>query len=297
MTLTRREFIRRSGLLAAGAVVGPHILTACGGDADPATLDRLRELGVATVGVANEDPFGYFDDDGNLTGAGPAVAAEVMRRLGVPQIRGEAADFGGLISDVDGQRFDLIAAGMFIMVDRCEDIIFSDPDFCALEAFAVRTGEAAGFSDYRSVADADVQIGVIRGSVESEYLKALEVDDARVHKYRRADGLIQALRAREIEVVALNSIALRRVLATADEAIEMTEPFEAQIQRFQTARCGAYGFRDDDQALRDEFNAVLVDMKADDEILPLVEPFGITASEVEAAKGRTAEELCLGAQR
>ena len=80
-------------------------------------------------------------------------------------------------------------------------------------------------------------------------------------------------------------------------SIAHTEPFSSNldgtvmIDGEEQLGCGAFAFRPDDQALRDQFNDVLVEMKANDEILPIIEPFGFTSAEVDAAKDVTVGDL------
>jgi len=47
----------------------------------------------------------------------------------------------------------------------------------------------------------------------------------------------------------------------------------------------------EDQVFRDEFNRVLNEMKDNGEILPIVEEFGFTSAEIDAAVGVTVEDL------
>ncbi|HEX2178841.1 MAG TPA: hypothetical protein VHL54_04870, partial [Actinomycetota bacterium] len=55
--------------------------------------------------------------------------------------------------------------------------------------------------------------------------------------------------------------------------------------------CGGFVFRFEDKEFRDAFNEELVEMREADEILPLIEEFGFTQAETEAAKGVTVEDL------
>ncbi|MDT7645605.1 MAG: polar amino acid transport system substrate-binding protein, partial [Pseudonocardiales bacterium] len=72
--LSRRHLLTLAGVgvLAAG----------CGPDRRP-TLERIRANRTVRVGVANEEPFGYLDQYGNLAGESPAVARAVLAGLGV----------------------------------------------------------------------------------------------------------------------------------------------------------------------------------------------------------------------
>ncbi len=62
------------------------------------TLERIVDEQIIRVAVANEQPYGYIDSDGNLTGESPTIAREILRRID-PDIRmvGQAVDWSKLI--------------------------------------------------------------------------------------------------------------------------------------------------------------------------------------------------------
>ncbi|MCU1654413.1 MAG: ectoine/hydroxyectoine transporter substrate-binding protein EhuB, partial [Pseudonocardia sp.] len=63
--LSRRLLLTLAGVGALAAGCGP---------ARGPTLERIRANRTVRVGVANEEPFGYLDQYGNLAGESPAVA-------------------------------------------------------------------------------------------------------------------------------------------------------------------------------------------------------------------------------
>ena len=124
------------------------------GSSDTATglLAELQNKGTIKVGIANEVPYGYEDESGNVTGEAPEVAKKVFAALGVDKVEATVVDFSALISGLKAGQFDMIAAGMYINADRAQQILFSDPDYCVGEAFAVPTGNPDNLTDFKSVA-------------------------------------------------------------------------------------------------------------------------------------------------
>ncbi len=55
--------------------------------------------------------------------------------------------------------------------------------------------------------------------------------------------------------------------------------------------CGAFGFRFEDDDLRDAFNDVLNEMQQNNELLPIVEPFGFGQEELDRARDLNVEDL------
>lgn len=286
--MSRREFITVS-LLASGALAVGPLLAACGNTTAEGTLQRARNQGFIRVGFANEAPYGYVDESGKVTGAAPEVAREVMRRLGVPQLDGISTPFGSLISGLREGRFDLIAAGMFIMPERCRQILFSDPDYCARQAFLVEQGNPYAIQRYEDIATRPkVKLGVLTGAVEAIQAAESGVPPGHIRRFDNPADLLDALRAGRIDAAALTTISLANLAAQADlDDVEVTESFSHQGE----PGCGAFGFRQEDSAFRDEFNRVLTEMKKEGEVTRLVEPFGF-AEAAQAADGMTAGELC-----
>src|SRR5918996_5892460 len=147
---SRRDFLRRGGL-TAGLLVAPGVLAACGDDDDTAggggALEALRSQGSITVGIAGEKPYAYLEG-GELTGMDPSVQMAIWGNLGIDDVRAQQVAFDGLIPGLLAQRFNVVAAGMFITPERCGQAAFSDPMYCAPNAFLVPPGNPQNISDF-----------------------------------------------------------------------------------------------------------------------------------------------------
>src|SRR5918999_3419571 len=136
---SRRDLLKRSGMATAAIIGGPTLLGACsrvddsgggGGGGGGGALGRIRDAGSVRVGFANEQPYGFRDRSGNLTGEAPELARAIFRAMGVDQLQPVLAkSFDALIPGLAAQQYDIIAAGMFITPERCQQIAFSNPDY------------------------------------------------------------------------------------------------------------------------------------------------------------------------
>lgn len=148
--LSRRGFLSRTAGVG-GLVAVPGLLAACSrtqagtgaptGDGD--LLAKLRKQGYVRVGFAGEAPYGYRDGD-ELAGEAPTLHREIFTALGVPELRPTLTDFGALIPGLTADRFDVVSAGMAITPDRCQKVIFSEPEFVSPTALMVRAGNPKG---------------------------------------------------------------------------------------------------------------------------------------------------------
>src|SRR5262249_53395243 len=116
------------------------------------TLDRVKREKAAKIGFANEAPFSYTLADGTLVGSDYEIAKIVLGKLGVSNVEGVLVNFGPLIPGLKANRFDLIAAGLYIRPDRCEQVLFSDPDLAVGDALIVLRGNPKKIHSFADVA-------------------------------------------------------------------------------------------------------------------------------------------------
>ncbi|WP_437055341.1 ectoine/hydroxyectoine ABC transporter substrate-binding protein EhuB [Streptomyces sp. enrichment culture] len=287
---TRRSLLAGVAALGAlGAAGCSRVATASdvkGGD----LLDRIRAQGVARLGIAGEVPFGYIDKNGELTGEAPELAKVIFKRLGVDRVQPVPTEFGSLVPGLASQQFDIVAAGMYINADRCQQVIFSDPDYQMLDAYIVRKGNPLGLHNYRDVVEKKAKFATGTGFAEIAY--AVE------HGYKEDDILIvpdqvaglNAVEAGRVDVFAGTALTVREVVKKSTKA-EATEPFAPLIDGKPHVDGGAFAFRPDETNLRDAFNVELQKLKKSGELLRILKPFGFTEEEM---TDLTAKELCGG---
>lgn len=277
------------GLAACGDDDGGDAADGGGGD-DTAggLLEDARENGI-TIGIANERPYGY-EEGGEATGEAPELAKVVFERLGIEQVDFQVVEFGALINGLNAGRFDVVAAGMFINPERAEQVLFADPDYCGTTAFAVAAGNPKGLTDFDSVTESDATLGVLAGAVEEGYARDSGVPDGQISAFQSTPDVFDALTAGRVDAVALTAITVREQVADL-QGYEATEGFVPVVNGEEQLGCGAFAFRYENEEFRDAFNEVLVEMKQNDEILPIIERFGFTSAEVDAAKDVTVDDL------
>jgi polar amino acid transport system substrate-binding protein len=260
------------------------------GDDDGDTVAQLRERGVVRVGIANEVPYGYEDEDGNVTGAAPEVAREVLAALGIDDIEATVVDFGALIAGLQAGQFDMITAGMFINEERAEQIHFSDPDYCVSQAFAVEEGNPSDITDFESVAESDAVLAVLSGAVEEEYAQMADVPDGQLELFTSVDAQYDALVAGRVDVVAGTSLTVQTQVDARD-GLEATEPFfPTDEDGEEIVGCGGHGFADED--FRDAFNEVLNEFREDGTTMEIITSYeDFTEGDVELANTLTLEDF------
>lgn len=255
-------------------------------------LERVREEGVVRIGIADEPPYGFFDDQGRLTGEAPTIARAILDRID-PDLRveGVSMDFGQLIGSLRAREIDMIAAGMFITPQRCERVAFTDPTYVVGEAFAVEEGNPKGLTDYESIArNPDAKVGLISGTVEYNYAAVTGIPAQRALLYPDFRQALDALAAGEVDAVGMTALTVRWLLRErGDGSLESTRQFYPEIDGEVVKGYGGFGFHPDDTEFHRRFNEHLNEFVGSERHWELVEPFGFAP---DMAPDRGVEELC-----
>lgn len=279
----RRTFLK--GMAALGAVA----LTA-GAAAAQSTLERAKEQGYIRVGFANEAPYGYATPAGKLTGEAPEVAKAVLAKMGIDEVDGVLTEFGSLIPGLKAGRFDIIAAGMFITPQRCEQVRFSEPSYGIGQAFLVQEGNPKNIADYGTIAEnGDLKLAVMAGAVEAGYAEDAGVDQGQLVVLPDQASLVSAVKAGRADAAALTALSIAR-MADNNEGVESTEPF-GEVAGESVKGHGGFAFRPEDEDLYQAFNATLKDFVGTEEHIALVSEFGFGEGYL---PNKTTEELCAG---
>ncbi|HEX2054825.1 MAG TPA: ectoine/hydroxyectoine ABC transporter substrate-binding protein EhuB [Actinomycetota bacterium] len=277
-------------VLLAGACGGGSENEAGGAGEDASLLERARAEGIR-IGFANERPYGFENEQGEPDGEAPAVARAVLDRMGITEIDSVVVEFGALINGLRARRYDMVAAGMFITEERASQALFTDPDYCATSAFAVPAGNPERITDFASIAaNDDVTLGVVTGAVEVGYAEAAGIPADRLRRFDSTADVVDALRAGRIDALALTGITVREQVRNLP-GFEATEGFIPVVNGEEQLGCGGFVFRFEDKEFRDAFNEELLEMRQANEILPLIQEFGFTEEETEAARDVTVQDL------
>jgi len=286
VSITRRDILRgtaTASVLALVPAIGLASRAWAGGK-----LDQLRAQGFARIAIANEPPWTEVKADGKVTGAAPEVARAVLKKLGVPEIVASISEYGAMIPGLQAQRFDLVAAGLFIKPERCQAVIFSEPDLCDAESFAVKKGNPLGIETYEDIAKhATAKVGAPGGGTEERLALTAGVPRDRVVVVPDAQSGVKMLQDGRIDVYALPILSISSLLKKAnDPNLEMIASVKGT-----PVYCAGAAFRKQDADLRDAYDKALAELKKSGEFAKIVEPFGFSG---EAPNLTSREKLCGG---
>ena len=272
----------------AAVALGVGLTGLTGMPAVAADLTQLKEQGFARIAIANEPPWTMVTTGGEVSGAAPDLARAVLNKMGIKEIVASVSEYGAMIPGVQARRFDMVAAGLFIKPERCEAVLFSQPDLCDAESFMIKAGNPLNLKSFADVASSGAKIGVVGGGTEEKLAIEAGVDRANIVVVPDPQSGAKLLQDGRIDVYALPVLSISDLLKKAeDPGLAMFAPVENT-----PIFCAGVAFRKQDGALRDAYDVALTEMKASGEFAAIIEPYGYSA---DAAMQQTRENLCGGA--
>lgn len=286
--MTRANSIRTMILAAAGAAA---IIAA---PAVAATLEEVQQRGTLRIAVANEIPYGYVNPiTGEAEGAGPDVAAYIAGQLGIANVEWVQTSFSSLIPGLQADRFDMVAAEMAILPDRCLQIIYSEPNTSYGEGLLVPAGNPKGIHSYADFAERDdLRIAVLAGADQLDMLHALGVPDSRIVTIANNADAISTVGTGRADAYAGTGLTVSE-LARQNGNVEVVADFvDPVIDGEEVRSWGGFAFAQDSTSLRDAVNGVLAEYKATDAWREVIAGYGFTQADIDHSTDRTTAELC-----
>ncbi|MEV0637020.1 ectoine/hydroxyectoine ABC transporter substrate-binding protein EhuB [Streptomyces sp. NPDC050619] len=290
--IRRRTLLSGTAALATAGAVGAssgcsRVATADTGDGGH-LLDQLRANGTVRLGIAGEQPYGYIGKDGKITGSAPAIATRIFQNLGVDKVEPFPTEFGSLIFGLNSLQFDVVAAGMYINPERCEQVLFADPEYQMKDAFIVPKGNPKNLRTYADIARAGARMATGIGYAEIDYAKEAGVKQITTLPDQLA-GLLAVEQGR-VDVFVGTAVTVRLVVEQSRSSkVEATEEVTPYMDGKPVIDVGAFAFRMPETNLRDAFNRELYKLKRSGELLEIMRPFGFTKDQMTTI---TAKEKC-----
>lgn len=166
-------------------------------------------------------------------------------------------------------------------------MLFSEPDVCDAEAFAVKAGNPKGLNNYSDIASAGAVVGVCGGCAEEGYALDAGVDRANVVVFPDGTSGISMLQNGRIDAVALSGLVVIDLVEKAkDSGLEIVYPVGDAPQS-----CAGAAFRPADRDFRDAYDVALAKIKADGSFKTIIDTYGFATW---TALGKTRADYCPG---
>lgn len=262
--------------------------------AHAASLADIQDSGKIRIAVANEIPYGYTDIDGETKGMGPDVAKHIMEAMGVEEIEWVTTNFGSLIPGLQADRFDMVAAEMAVLPQRCEQVIYSEPDSSYGEGLLVAKDNPQDLHRYEDFSDSDYTVAIMAGADQLEMMQALGVDEERMVTISNNSDAISTVSTGRADAYAATSLTVSELAAKSDK-VEPAAHFEDPVIDGEVVRSwGAFAFAQGNEDLRDAVNEELAAFKKTDDWKNIMETYGFSDTDADESFKKSTQELCEG---
>lgn len=260
------------------------------------TLQEIKDRGYIRIAVANEIPYGYMDPSGEAKGAGPDVAKAIVEKLGISpdDIQWVVTSFSSLIPGLQANRFDMTASEMAIRPERCQKVVYSEPNTSYGEGLLVASGDPKGVHTYADFAKSGMKVAVMAGADQLNMLQALGVPEENIVTIASNSDAISTVSTGRADAYAATGLTASS-LASKSDKVELAADFVDPVVDGKEVRSwGGYNFNSDSTDLRDAFNKELIAFKATDEWKGILSGYGFTPADIAGSTATTTEKLCAG---
>lgn len=255
-------------------------------------LAELKQQGRIRVAVANEIPYGYLDLNAKPKGVGPEVAEHLLNQLGLKEIEWVATQFSSLIPGLKADRFDMVAAEMAILPQRCQVVRFSEPNSSYGEGLLVAKGNPKQLHSYQDFVTKEAKLAIMAGADQLEIMQALGVDERRLVMIKSNSDAISTLATGRADAYAATGLTAAQ-LAQKSDKVELASEFVDPIVKGETVRSwGGFVFSQQSPELTQAINDELAKFKQTPEWEAILTKYGFTPLDMSASSTKTTAQLC-----
>jgi polar amino acid transport system substrate-binding protein len=255
--------------------------------------DRVLKESKITVGIYNQVPWGFKDEKGETRGFDVDLIRAALTGMGVKDIEFVITQFPALIPGLQAGRFDIATGGLYITPQRCKLVSFTETTLKVPDAAIVRAGNPKGIRSFADIAlKTDVNFGATRGSLTAQHADMAGVPKDRQVLFQDNASTMSALLVGRVDVMVSTSGAAVALLSDPKvKGLERVMPFQGVLDKGEEV-FGNVGlaFRQDDNALRDLFDAQIARFKKDGTLKAIMTRYGFSDAETAATIPR--DQLC-----
>lgn len=194
-------------------------------------------------------PFEYVDDNGDFDGFDVALSKEIAAKMGA-DLKVLDMEFNSLISAIETDQVDFVAAGMTVNEDRLKSVDFSEPYFDASQVIIVMSDE----EEIKTGADlANKKIGVQEATTGDIYCTD-NIEGAEISRFKKGvDAVIDLINGR-VDAVVIDALPAAEFVKMNDGKIKiLDEPL--------TEEKYAIAVKKGDTEMLETINGVIAELK------------------------------------
>ncbi|THK35207.1 ectoine/hydroxyectoine ABC transporter substrate-binding protein EhuB [Ensifer sp. MPMI2T] len=247
-------------------------------------LDKIKNGETIRIGFSNEIPWAYPGENNEPLGFVNAMTLDILKRLGTTKVEPVVTEWGSLIPGLQAGRFDIITGGMFILPERCRNVLFTEPLGRGADGLLVPNGNPKALHSYQDVRDKGLTFVTAAGYDSVAYAQEVGIPDDKIMQVGGPAEILQAVKAGRADAGAGDYFTVKK-FADEDDSVELADPFTPPVTGYP-----AFAFLPDQQATVDAFNAVMKDYIGSEEMMRTVARYGYTKASL--PDGTPTLDLC-----
>jgi polar amino acid transport system substrate-binding protein len=218
----------------------------------------------------------------------------VLGKLGISadNIQWVVTNFSSLIPGLQANRFDMTASEMAIRPERCQKVIYSEPNTSYGEGLLVAKGNPKGLSGYSDFAKDGMKVAIMAGADQLHMMQALGVPEANIVTIAANSDAISTVSTGRADAYAATGLTASELAGKSDK-VQIVDKFKDPVVDGKEVRSwGGFNFNSSSTDLRDAFNKELEAFKKTDEWKKILSGYGFTPADIEGSSAKTTKELC-----
>jgi polar amino acid transport system substrate-binding protein len=257
------------------------------------SLKEIKDSGTIRIAIANEIPYGYMDMNGDAKGAGPDVAKHIVKELGIDNIEWVTTKFSSLIPGLQANQFDMVAAEMAINPERCQKVIYSEPNSSYGEGLMVAKGNPKDIHAYSDFKKDGMKVAIMAGADQLDMMQALGVSEDNMVTIASNADAISTVTTGRADAYAATGLTAAELAKKSDGEAQIVQDFKDPVIDGKEVRSwGGFVFAKDNTELRDAVNKTLAEYKKTDDWSKTLKGYGFTDHDLDASMTKTTEQLC-----
>ncbi|PBB95654.1 ectoine/hydroxyectoine ABC transporter substrate-binding protein EhuB [Mesorhizobium sp. WSM3862] len=274
--------------MAALSIAAMASIPFAGSASAQSLLDKIKNGETIRIGFASEVPWAYPGENNEPLGFVNAMAIDLLRKLGTTKVEPVLTEWGSLIPGLQAGRFDIITGGMFILPERCRNVLFTNPIVTSPDGLIVQKGNPKGVHSYEDLRAKGLTFVTGAGWSTVAIAKKVGIADDKIMQVAGMAEIVQAVKTGRAAAGAGDIFVITNI-ANKDNSVELADPYTSSMP---PAYAGL-AFAPNEQATVDAFNAALKDYLGSDEMMNSVTKYGFTKAMVPSGT-ISAAEACKG---
>ncbi|WP_245322538.1 ectoine/hydroxyectoine ABC transporter substrate-binding protein EhuB [Mesorhizobium sp. WSM3882] len=236
-------------------------------------LDKIRNGDTIRIGYSNDAPWAFPGENKEPLGLQNVIALEVLKKLGVSKVESVVTEWGSLVPGLQAGRFDIITDGMYILPERCRNVLFTEPVASIPAGMAVTKGNPKGLHSYQDVRDKGMTFVTGVGYRAVKNAQEVGIPDEKIMQVAGNVEIVQAIKAGRADAGVGDYLGIKQAISNED-GLEMADPFA----QYEKPGYPAFAFRLDESMAVEAINAQLKDYLGSEEMMKSVSKYGYNKS-------------------